>query len=174
MKRIALSMVLVVSLVLPLAAHADEASRRAKAQEMVTLLHMDKLMAQLMDNMMSQMNAMTSQMLGSSVSDEQKAKLAAFQKQVLAAVDAQVGWKAMEPEYVTLYAQTYTDEELDGIVAFYKTPAGASMIAKTPELSTKSMQLVQSRMMALQPQLKQMVDDFTKSVAPKPATTPAK
>jgi uncharacterized protein len=52
MKRIVLFLGLVVCL--PLTAHADDASRHAKAQEMLTLLHMDRLMDQLTNGMMEQ------------------------------------------------------------------------------------------------------------------------
>jgi hypothetical protein len=48
MKR--LPVLFALFLILPLAAHADEASRRVKAKEMVSLLHIDTLMQQMMDN----------------------------------------------------------------------------------------------------------------------------
>jgi hypothetical protein len=47
MKRIVLLLALVVCL--PLRGHADETSRRAKAHEMLALLHMDRLMDQMMN-----------------------------------------------------------------------------------------------------------------------------
>lgn len=62
---------------------------------------------------MKQMTTMTDQMIGSDLSPEKKAKMAAFQARVLQAIEEQVGWKAMEPALVTLYAQTYTEDELD-------------------------------------------------------------
>jgi hypothetical protein len=165
MKRTVLFLVLVFSV--PLSAHADDASKRAKVQEMLQLIHMDQMMEQMMTALRQQVLAMTNQAMGSKATPEQKAQLADFQQQMFDFVNTQVGWKALEPEYVELYTQTYTDEELDGIIAFYKTPAGASMIAKTPELTQKALAISQTKVGSLIPQLQKMVQDFA-SKAGKP------
>jgi len=156
MKRIALLLLLCT---LPLAARADDASRHAKAQEMANLLHLDKLMAQVMDAMISQMNAMSKQ-FGGETTPAQQAKLDAFQKKVFALIDTQLGWKSMQPVYVDLYAKAFTDEELDGILVFYKSAAGNAMIEKTPALTAQSQQIALQKMQALQPQLTQLLEDF--------------
>jgi uncharacterized protein len=154
-------------------ARADEASRRAKAKEMLSLLHMDQMMAQMMDGMTQQMSAMTKQMGGGSVRPEDQAKLDEFQKKVLQLIEAQVSWKSLEPEYVDLYAKEFTDEQLDAIVTFYKSPAGVAMVEKLPTLTNEGMQIAQSRIMAIQPQLKQMIEDFAKSQTPAALSPPA-
>src|SRR5580692_3512175 len=101
MKRVALLLTLV--LCLPLTAHADEASRRAKAQEMLTLLHMDRLLDQTMNNMLTQMSAVTKQLGGNNVKPEDQAKIVEFQKKVFLLIQSQMGWKALEPDYVDMY-----------------------------------------------------------------------
>jgi uncharacterized protein len=163
MKRIVLFLGLVVCL--PLTAHADDASRHAKAQEMLTLLHMDRLMDQLTNGMMEQMAAVTKQLGGNTVKPEDQAKIDEFQKKVVQLVQSQMSWKALEPDYVDIYAKNFTDEQLDAILAFYRSPAGIALVEKLPTLTTQGMQLAQAKMAILQPQLKQMVDDFAKSAA---------
>jgi hypothetical protein len=132
---------------------------------MLQLIHIDQMMDQMMTALRQQVVTMTDQAMGSRATPEQKAQLANFQQQMFDFINAQVGWKAMEPEYVELYTQTYTDEELDGIIAFYKTPAGASMIAKTPELTQKALAISQSKVVSLIPQLQKMVQDFAGKAA---------
>jgi hypothetical protein len=160
-----LALFLTLCLCLPATAHADEAARRVKAQEMINLLHMDRLMKQMMDGVMAQVTAMQKQNTGSSITPDQQAKLDAFQAKVFALLDAQMGWKAMQPIYVDLYAKTFTDEELDGILAFYKSPAGIAMIDKLPQLTTQGQQIARERMVIVMPQLQQMIQDFTKEAA---------
>ena len=36
----------------------------------------------------------------------------------------------MGPDLVKLYSDAYSENELDGILAFYRTPAGRAMLAK--------------------------------------------
>ena len=169
MKRPAL--LLALSLCLPATLHADDASKQAKVRELFALLHVEHISDQIRSSVMNQTAGIPKQLFGPEISPVNKAKFDVLQEKILQTVDAQVGWKVLEPQYVKLYTDTYSEEEINGIVAFYKTPAGAAMIAKSPDLSTKSIQLVQAKMAAVQPQLKQMVEDFVRDT--KPASTPA-
>ena len=85
-------------------------------------------------------------------------------------VSDSVGWASLEPEYVKLYAATYSEEEIDGILAFYKSPVGQKMLEKTPELSSGGMKIVQGRMGDFQPKIKALQDEYMKQLA---ATMPA-
>jgi hypothetical protein len=174
MKRFTLLLVLV--LCLPLTARADEASRRVKAQEMVILLHMDTLMQQMMDTVQKQASAMALQVTGDTLTPQQQVLRDDFNKKAFALVESRMGWKALEPDILDLYARNFTDEELDAMLAFYKSPAGVSMIAKTPTLSAQSSQIALARMTELMPELKQMALDFAKAAkAAKPdAVAPGK
>ena len=161
-------------------ARADEASKRAKAEQLFMLLRMDTMMDQLMGGVKKQVQQITGSMPGvDQATPEQKKQIADFQQRVMDTVNQKIGWKALEPDFITLYAGTYTEEELDGIVTFYKSPVGQRMIEKTPELTAKSTQITQQKMTELQPVLSQMVQDFMKQMAattgkPAPAeTTPA-
>jgi uncharacterized protein len=172
MNRLAVLLVLVLSF--PLAAHADEATRRAKSEELTTLLHMDRLGKQIMDNILQQTAAITAQRSGGNLSPDTQAALSAFQTKLVALIEPQIGWKVIEPEYVQLYSTTFTDEELDSILAFYKSPAGTALLEKMPGINQQATQLLQSKLSALGPQVKQMVDDFVKSLPPRtpPASAP--
>ena len=163
MKRFALLLALV--LCLPLTAHADEASRRVKAQEMLGLLHMDRLLDQMMNNMLDQMSTVTKQLGGNNVKPEDQTKIEEFQKKVLQLIQSQMGWKALEPDYVDMYAKNFTDEQLDAILVFYKSPAGAALIEKLPTLTTQGTELAQAKVAILMPQLKQMIADFAKDAS---------
>jgi hypothetical protein len=160
-------------------ARADEASKRAKAEQLFMLLHMDRMMDQLMSGVKRQVQQITESM--DHATPEQQKQITDFQQRVMDLVNQKIGWKALEPDFINLYASTYTEEELDGIIAFYKSPVGQKMIEKTPELTTKSTQVTQEKMKELQPVLSQMVQDFMKQMAasmgkPAPAQTtpPAK
>lgn len=51
----------------------------------------------------------------------------------------------------TVYTESFTEEELDKILAFYDTPVGKKMVAVTPELTKKGMEIGQAWGMELQP-----------------------
>ena len=165
MRRWVAVAVVVMALAGGVQAHADEASKKAKAQELFLTVRMDRTMGQLMDTIMKQVSQMTQSMPGTKqMTESDKRQLADFQQRVGALVEKTVGWKAMEPDFVELYASTYSEEELDGILAFYKSPVGQAMLDKTPELMTKGTEISQRRMREVQPELNKMLEDFIKQV----------
>ena len=165
MKR-CIAVLLVLLTVASCSARADEASKRDKAEQLFMLLHMDQMMDQLMSGMMKQVQQLTQSLPGGDqVTPEQKKQVADFQQRVMNLLNTKLGWKALEPDFITLYASTYTEEELDGIIGFYKSPVGQKMLEKTPELMTKSTEITREKMREVQPELNQMLEDFMKQVA---------
>jgi len=159
MKRLAV--VLCLLLCLPLTARADDATKRAKVEEMLDLLHLDRTLDQVMNLVKQEAIAASNAKLNhAGASADQKAHADAFQSQLFDFIQSNLGWKAMEPDYVKMYADNFTEEEIDAMITFYKSPAGASMIAKTPELTQQSTALVQKKMLALLPQIQKMIQDY--------------
>jgi len=65
-------------------------------------------------------------------------------------------WEAVEPVFVDVYQSTMTQEEVDGIVAFYKTPAGKAMVEKLPALMQMSGQKLQVQLGPIMEKLKSL------------------
>lgn len=157
----------------PPCAHADEASRKVKTRELFVLMHLDQTMAQTMEMVMKQVGQMTQSMPGMDrLTPEQSKLMEEFQKQVETMITSEMGWKAIEPDFVDLYARNFTEEEIDGILAFYKSPVGQALVNKTPELTTQAGQITQARMVKLQPKINAMMEDFMKRLMA--TTTPPK
>jgi hypothetical protein len=168
------ALLLVLVLCLPLTARADDASHRAKAAQLVALLRTESMVQQNSVTIMKQVSDAADKVAGPNPSPESKARLASFENKVSQLIDAQVGWKELGPAIIDIYAQTFTEQQLDGIVAFYKTSAGIALLDKMPEINTQINQLAQSKLTILQPQISQAFDDFRKTLAPPPpAALPA-
>jgi hypothetical protein len=52
-----------------------------------------------------------------------------------------------------IYAEVFTLEELNDVLAFYRSPAGAKLMEKMPELVKRNMQLTQTAMSEFQPKI---------------------
>jgi hypothetical protein len=65
-------------------------------------------------------------------------------------------WEAMEPMFVEIYQSAMTQDEVEGIVAFYKTPAGKAMVEKLPALMQASGQRMQQQLAPVMEKLKQL------------------
>lgn len=130
---------------------ADEASKSAKAEELLQLMQGDQMM-KMMEPMMKGMMAQ----MGKDIPAEQRAKVGEMQGKMMALVA--VSFSKAKPALAKVYTDTYTEEEIDGILAFYKSPAGKAFLQKMPEVMQRSMPVMMQMMGDLQPEIKKMME----------------
>ena len=155
-----LAAILVASLFLPLSARADDATKRAKLEQLFDAMHMDRTMKQTMDAIENSVIPMTQQMFGKDVPEPMKKEVADLQKQMFGLIEEQMGWKAMEPTYIEIYSHNFTEEQIDDLVAFYRTPTGQALIEKLPAITAEAIPAAQAKMVTLQPQMQKLIQDF--------------
>jgi hypothetical protein len=96
-----------------------------------------------------------------------------FQFRVGKIIGDALAWPKIKGEYTALFDQTFTEAEIDGMNAFYKSPAGKAMVAKLPVLMRKGSELGQQRMQLVMPELQKAINELideakARKVAPKP------
>jgi len=116
-------------------ARAQENTKEAKIERILMLTKTESMM----DRMLGPMKAVSAQATAGMTSDEQ-AKAQATQEKILDLMKA--AWIKLRPQYVKLYSETFSDEEIDGLLAFYQSPTGQAMIEKMPDLMAKLMALM--------------------------------
>ena len=111
---------------------------------------------------LSQARAFAAQQFASTgVSAQQDNKgLAAYYEKLNALVGESYNWTKLEPAYEQVYADLYTEDELDGILAFYKSPVGQAYLAKTPEATRQVLQISKQQFDALTPQIQKLTEDY--------------
>ena len=154
---------MVVLAVAPGKARADEASKEAKVKELFAVMHMERNLDEMMQSMRIQVKMVAENGEGSRpMTPAQKKIEQNFINNALQVVNQSFSWPVLEPAYIKLYMGTYTESELDGMLAFYKSPAGQAMLNNDSHLKAGVMQIVhshmgdfESKMQALQQQYKQ-------------------
>jgi hypothetical protein len=163
-------MILVLVLCLPLTARADEASQRAKAKQMLVVLHVESQVQQAAADMQLRISAIFEKEFGSNPAPENKAKLADAEKKISQLIEEKLSWKVLEPSFVEVYAKAFTEQEMDQIIAFYKTPGGTALIQKMPAIDAQVDQNTRSKVGEIQPQINQLYNDLHDSLAAQPAS----
>jgi uncharacterized protein len=139
-------LVLVSAVFFSTALHAAVPSE-ASINELLTVTKIEKMvdnMLPMMDQTMRQsMAAMTK---GRPLNPEQQRSLDALMPKMMQIVRDELSWQRMRPLYVQVYQESFTQEEIDGLIAFYKSPAGVAFVNKMPVVMQKSMALMQTRM----------------------------
>ena len=92
-------------------------------------------------------------------SDEAARLFDAVLPRVNALMLEQLGWARLKPDFARIYAETYSQDEIDGLIAFYGGPLGAALIRKMPQLLNRSIQLMQERMAPMLQQVAQVTKE---------------
>ncbi len=134
------------------AARADDASRTAKAEELFQVAKMDQGFRQLLEHAQATIKAQTGRQAPAG------ADKAALDQKVSEILSQQMNWDKLRPQYVKVYVDTYTEAELDGVLAFYKSPAGQAWFAKSPELGDKTRLITQQAIQESQAQIRKLIE----------------
>ena len=133
---------------------SEESKRRALAEELMVMMDMKENIEKAFD--------MVKEMIPDQVrqyGDAGAEAATAAEKQAQDMMDfiqKEMSWDKIKEDYINVYSETFTEEELAGIVEFYKSPAGQSFIKKQPELMRRSMEISQKQMMELMPKIQEL------------------
>lgn len=146
-----------VALVTSLGAHAAPASEES-VERLLAATNAEALMPSLyagMDQMMRQ--TLQHLVKGKSLTAEQQRALDALPSKFVSVMKDEMSWQKLKPKYIQLYRETFEQEEVDGLLAFYASPAGQAMITKMPVVMQKSFAISQSMMQSMLPKLEEAV-----------------
>ena len=137
---------------------ADEAGRRALAEELLDAMDMQQTIQKSFE-MVKQM--MPAQLKRMSISRDAFSDGAQDPMQkAMDLVMEEMTWDKLKDDYIAIYGETFTQEELSGLVAFYKSPIGRKFAEKQPELLRRSMQVSQEQMAELVPKIQKLTREM--------------
>jgi hypothetical protein len=156
MRRLLLALFIVIA--------ANQANAEpASAESVQQLLKLTKAEA-ILDSMYSTMERIMQQSMqqataGKSITPEQQRIMETVPGRMFSIMRSELTWDKLEPEYVRLYTETFDQSEIDGLIAFYQSPAGQAFIDKMPALMQKSMAIAQVHMQAVAPRIRDAVNE---------------
>jgi hypothetical protein len=102
---------------------------------------------------------------------EQQKEIQARREQARDLAKRMLSWDSMERGYMKVYAETFTQSEIDAMTAFYSSPAGHAVMVKLPLVAKNSMAAMQEQMKSLVPQLQQMAKETAEQIKTQDAGT---
>lgn len=153
---------LIVALVATWPAFAqDQPASEASVRELMALTNSKALVDQMyaqVDGMME--SAMKDAMGGRTGNAEQQRLAAEMRAKMVALLREDMGWEDLEPVYLQLYTSTLSQSEVDGMNAFYKSPAGQAVIAKMPLMMQSLMKVLMERMQVIMPKARALGEEY--------------
>lgn len=132
------------------AASATAADAPPSDESLRTLFEVSKVKS-LLDNISGQMNGMMKSTMDQAIAGQpstpkQDQAIANYQERMAAIMREELSWTKLEPMYLKVYRNTFTQSEIDGMIVFYQTPAGEAMINKMPQVMQQTMTEMQGQM----------------------------
>lgn len=160
MKKWILAFAVVLFVSVPVV-HADTTSQRAIIEEILQVTKADQMMKPIYAQMRSLMEKQFVQM---GASEDLQPILKKYINKIFDVTEQSLSWQVLKNDMIAIYAQTFTEGELRGMLAFYKSPVGQSVIDKLPAVAQQSMAIVQKHMPEMQPKLLKVSEEFAEEL----------
>ncbi len=98
--------------------------------------------------------SMEQALAGEKLTDAQRRAVDSMARKSAQIVRDEITWAKLKPVYVRIYQESLTQEDIDGLVAFYRSPAGDAMVRKMPQVVQKTMTEVQAMLGPMMEKLK--------------------
>ena len=137
--------------------------------KMMETMHVETMLNQMTTQMESGMRAgmdqgMQQALHGTPPTPAQKAKAEDFQKKLAAILREELSFAKVKDIYIQVYRETFTQDEIDKIIAFYSSPAGKAMVEKVPITMQKAGELMRGRMGPMMQKVQAMMEEFKTDV----------
>jgi len=133
------------------------------AESIDTLLSLSKTQRLLdgiyanIDQVMQQ--SIAASMQGQPVTPEQQRVIDNMRQKFAVIFREEMSWSKLLPVYTRIYQESFTQEEIDGLIAFYRTPAGNALVEKMPVVMQKSMAAMQPLMAPMMQRMKAATEE---------------
>lgn len=129
-------------------------------QELIAVTDSKKIIDNMGAGLEGMMNTSMQQTLqGKPISPEQEAILAKMKTKIVTLMKEEISWSKLEPVTIQIYKESFSQEEVDGMLTFYKSPAGQAVIKKMPVVMQKSMSLMQTNMSTIIPKMQKIQEE---------------
>ncbi len=160
----AVSLGLLLGPALSLSAHAAPPSE-ASIIELLRLTKADALIEVMLSSMEQNIrNGMQQAAAGRPLSVEQHRMMELAPAKLTALVREELSWDKLKPIYVQVYLETFEQAEVDGLIAFYRSPTGQAFVRKMPMVQQKSMAITQQRMQSFGPRMEAAMAELMEQI----------
>jgi hypothetical protein len=160
MKKIIVLFLISLFIVNP-ASFANEDTHRKTALKLLEITETKKMF----DQMKVSYQGLISQYISAvDMPPEASKDFEVMKQDILKMADTIWSWEEMKEIYIDIFINVYTEDEIKELIAFYESPLGQKVIAKSPELMQesvqKSQQLFQDKLPEYQKILNKRVEEL--------------
>src|SRR5438270_6537276 len=140
----------VICFALPMAALAQPASDAA-VQRLLEVAQAERLVKGVQERQRMVMNSVLRQVeetrarQGKPLSPELQARMHEAAEKTRAAMAEELSWEKLRPLIAQVYRDSFSEEEIQGLIAFYESPTGRMFVERMPQVMERMTQVMAER-----------------------------
>jgi len=152
-------------------AWAETKPTNASLEELLTISESQKLVDSMWPQIEGMMNNSAKQALGNTnLNSEQQKVLENANAKIAALFKEEFSFEKMKPMMINIYKESFSQDEVDGMIKFYKSKSGQAVIKKMPVVMQSTMVNVQSQMSAVIPKIQKIQQEAIEDIKAKADT----
>jgi len=164
-KRIAIVLALMCSIALSSVFAADAPPSEASVKQLLEVSQVHKIL----NATMGQMDAFMKQTMqqatqGQPVTPEVRKDIEKRQAQMMSILKETLDWNKLGPMYVRVYQKSFTQPEIDNLIAMYQTPGGQTLLNKMPIVMQNTMTEMQQFMQPMIQKIQRMQQEVVAEI----------
>src|SRR5947209_4398476 len=151
--------------VLPICFAADAPPSEASIKQLLEVSQVHKIL----DTVMTQMDAFMKQAMqqatqGQTITPRVQKDIEKRQAEMMSIFKEMLAWEKLEPMYTRVYQKSFTQPEIDNLIAMYKTPGGQTLLSKMPIVMQNTMIEMQQVMQPMIQKIQRMQQDVVAEI----------
>ena len=148
---------MLVLILIPRFVVADEASKTAKVEQLMQLSNAEQAIKVVFEQMKSAQIAQLRKNVDVPTQDTSAAE--EIQTRIMDLIASNMSFEKLKPTMIKAYMDVFTEDEIDGILGFYQSPAGRAMLQKSPQVMIRMMGATQQQSGDLAAEIKRITDE---------------
>ncbi|MDD5772009.1 MAG: DUF2059 domain-containing protein [bacterium] len=136
---------------------ADEESKHKLTEELLSVMRVEDVVNEVFEQVkliqLSQIKSLVSSEKGSAGGQ-------VLEEKIIALIRKEFNWELVKNDYLAIYEGAFTEEEIQGLLVFHKSPLGQKLLNKNPEIISKSMGIGQKRMISIMPEVQRITKEW--------------
>lgn len=133
----------------------------ASVERLLDVMHVDRLIASVQGQFLPWMRTVIdASCKNQALTTEDRAQVETMAMRIATSMQADFTWQKFKPVYVKVYAESFSEAEVEGLTAFYSTPIGQSAMTKLPLVMKNTMAEVQPMMIQMMQRAQSQVQEF--------------
>ena len=153
---------LTFSLCLAFSVSASEKASTASVEKLLELTETSTMMDATYDQITSMFEGMSKQM---GISEKERPAFNGYMKKVSTLLKQEMGWDKLKEPMVEIYINRFTEEEIQGLIAFYQSDIGQTFVKKMPLVMQDSTAMSQQLLQDFMPKIKALAAEMQKDIA---------